>query len=219
MSKPDNRKDWQALQNQVHEEFELPAPGHSYGWDFDKRIEIVNGLVRGHVPTGARVLDAGCWTGMLSEKLVSGYEVHGIDSGAKAVAKAQAKGIQAKLGDLHSKWDFKPSFFDCVLLGEIIEHVLEPGFILREAFRVLKSGGLLVLTTPNRDSVFFRHAPDHYKEYNYPELAALLGQSGFQIQSHSAVPFRIPRTGFFVPWLHDLFPALGRNLIVLARKP
>ncbi len=134
-------KEWIQLQNKVHVEFKLPPCGASYGWDFDKRIEIVDGLVKRVCPPGAVVLDAGCWVGMLSEKLVHDYDVYGIDSGEKAVAEANRRGLKAKKGDLHAKWAFADGFFDCVLLGEIIEHVMEPDFVLREARRVLKRGG------------------------------------------------------------------------------
>ncbi len=77
----------------------------------------------------------------------------------------------------------------------------------------------MILTTPNKASIFFRHAPDHFKEYTFPEIGRLLESTGFQVEKHSFVPFRVPRTGLFIPWLQGLFPSLGRNMVVLARKP
>ena len=44
---------------------------------------------------------------------------------------------------------FKEKSFDCVFAGEIIEHLIDPATFLKEIERILKNGGLLVLTTPN----------------------------------------------------------------------
>jgi len=44
---------------------------------------------------------------------------------------------------------FEPDFFDLILLGEVIEHVTNPYQTINELSKILKNGGLLVLSTPN----------------------------------------------------------------------
>ncbi len=70
--------------------------------------------------------------------------------------------------------------FDAVFAGEVIEHVPDPRQALGEWLRVLKPGGILILTTPNKDRMVNRinheHVwvnPEHISEMSYSELAEL----------------------------------------------
>lgn len=98
-----------------------------------------------------KVLDLGCGNGELSKKIkeLTGAEVYGVDFYPERYNLAIEKGINVKDFDLNKGIPFEDSFFDMVFAGEIIEHVFNPDFFLREINRVLKKGGILVLTTPN----------------------------------------------------------------------
>jgi ubiquinone/menaquinone biosynthesis C-methylase UbiE len=68
---------------------------------------------------------------------------------------------------------------DLFFSGESIEHVKFPPQFLSEIYRVLKPGGQLVVTTPNRDAIKYREraeeyctSPEHFWLFNYPELKA-----------------------------------------------
>lgn len=50
---------------------------------------------------------------------------------------------------------FKEGSFDTIVAGEVIEHLTDPSFLLKEARRVLKSDGKLIVTTPNPWSVTY----------------------------------------------------------------
>ena len=83
---------------------------------------------------------------------------------------------------------FKPGSFDGLFAGEILEHLPRPEEALREWNRVLKPGGILILTTPNRErrtNVLNRenwpYSPDHLREFGFDELnREMLPRAGFK---------------------------------------
>jgi SAM-dependent methyltransferase len=98
-----------------------------------------------HIPPAdprARALDVGCRDGHYSELLKQrGYRVDSIDLHPQY---APARTVDA---DRTLPWD--DSTFDLVWSSEVIEHLKDVDFSLAEFRRVLKPGGLLILTTPN----------------------------------------------------------------------
>lgn len=101
-----------------------------------------------------RVLDIGCgsggYLGVLNE---SGWEVYGIDFSKQVVEFAkESRGLKnVKLGNAE-KLEFPDNFFDLVTMNHLIEHLSNPKKALVEAKRVLRKGGILVITTPNFSS-------------------------------------------------------------------
>jgi len=97
-----------------------------------------------------RILDIGCnKTDIHSdiEKITENpeSEVYGMDA---IMTNYKENVVRA---DAH-RIPFKNEVFDCIFAGEIIEHLIDPATFLKEIERVLKNGGLLVLTTPNINS-------------------------------------------------------------------
>jgi len=62
--------------------------------------------------------------------------------------------------------------FDSVISFQVIEHIQNDKFFLREIYRVLRSGGVALITTPNRLMSLSRN-PWHIREYTAAELTAL----------------------------------------------
>lgn len=83
---------------------------------------------------------------------------------------------------------FKPGSFDGLFAGEILEHLPRPEEALWEWNRVLKPGGTLILTTPNRErrtNMLNRenwpYSPDHLREFGFAELnREMLPRAGFK---------------------------------------
>lgn len=96
-----------------------------------------------------KVLDLGCGNGRIGVLFVENNEVFGIDISELAVSEAKKKGIKAQVGDLSCGLPFINESFDVVLLIDILEHVFDPMFLLREACRVLKKGGMMLCAIPN----------------------------------------------------------------------
>lgn len=83
--------------------------------------------------------------------------------------------------------------FDLVIAKEVIEHLPDPESSMREVFRVLKPNGLLVVTSPNRDSLHlrinrklgysdFKCSFDHVKEFSFKEAVEMLTLVGFTVR-------------------------------------
>ncbi len=92
---------------------------------------------------GERILDLGCGDGVLTEKLVAaGAEVVGIDADPAMVAAAQAKGLDARLGD-GRRLGFDDGF-DAVFSNAALHWMGEPAPVVAGVFRALKPGGRFV---------------------------------------------------------------------------
>jgi 2-polyprenyl-3-methyl-5-hydroxy-6-metoxy-1,4-benzoquinol methylase len=126
---------------------------------------------------GPDVLDVGCSQGIASILLArEGHRVIGVDREREAIRAARERldqeeaqvreRVEFRVGEGRAV-GFANGSFDAVLLGEVLEHQLDPGKLLDEARRVLRPGGRIVITTPYGIHPY----PDH-KEPLY--LSALL---------------------------------------------
>ena len=86
--------------------------------------------------------------------------------------------IQGTVGDL----DIEPlsGQYDYVTAFEIIEHLMNPLWFLRQIHSVLKPEGRLYLSTPiNKPKYFWRH--DHFHEFDEYRLGLLIERAGFEV--------------------------------------
>lgn len=98
-----------------------------------------------------KLLDAGAGSGRLSQILDQlGYNVRACD-----IETHHFKPSKIKIDkiDLNKKWLYSNKFFDYVLALELIEHLENPWNFIREAHRVLKPKGILILSSPNVESI------------------------------------------------------------------
>lgn len=91
-------------------------------------------------------LDIGCGSGNLARGLIKkGYSVTGVD-----IQKfLKDREIKFKKCDLDDGLPFKENSIDLITATEIIEHIENPRHFIREIKRVLKKGGIAIITTPN----------------------------------------------------------------------
>jgi 2-polyprenyl-3-methyl-5-hydroxy-6-metoxy-1,4-benzoquinol methylase len=103
------------------------------------------------VGDGKRVLDVGCSSGYLARPLVErGCSVVGIERDPTAAAAARAVCEEVIVGDVEEiDLPFEPGSFDVVVCGDLLEHLRDPLRFLRRVRPLLRTGGRLVLTTPN----------------------------------------------------------------------
>lgn len=170
---------------------------------YQKILERINKLSLGKKLT---ILDIGCYpyhVGSILEKM--GHAVYGIASEHEKVRYKNVSICNIE----KDKFSFKDNFFDMVLCNEVIEHLVQsPLPALSEMYRVLKPGGLLMVTTPNiarsinRGKLLFGKSVmfpidvyfennrkgniiyhRHNREYTLNELSAIISDTGFSIDS------------------------------------
>ena len=122
----------------------------------DKRGTILSQVISSLTLILPKILDLGCGNGTQTKyivKLVSATEAYGIDINQTYLKEAEKTGINGIRADLNTdKLPFDDDYFDLIILSEVIEHLLNPDNALKEAYRVLKSGGIFIITTPNLSS-------------------------------------------------------------------
>jgi SAM-dependent methyltransferase len=123
--------------------------------------------------SGRRVLDAACGMGYGSAMLAAGgaTEVIGVDLDESVIARVRAAakpGTSFQVADLR-ELPFGDDEFDLIVSFETIEHVPDPAVVFDELSRVLKPGGLLLVSTPNRD-VYTPGNPFHLRELTPSEF-------------------------------------------------
>lgn len=137
-----------------------------------------------------RLLDVGCGNGdFLALAQSAGWECHGVDFDEKAVGIARSRGLQVCLADKLSA--YPESSFDAITVSHVIEHVHHPETLLKRCVRVLRTGGVLWIASPNSNSIvskyFNRHwvglaAPQHLVLFDSESLRKLVERLGFQVR-------------------------------------
>ncbi|MBV6417036.1 MAG: Ubiquinone/menaquinone biosynthesis C-methyltransferase UbiE [Steroidobacteraceae bacterium] len=83
---------------------------------------------------------------------------------------------------------FASSSFDVVILFEAIYYLPDAGAFAREAHRLLRNGGVLLIATANKDLPDFNPSPFSKCYFNPPELASLLTRAGFDTKFYGGSP-------------------------------
>jgi 2-polyprenyl-3-methyl-5-hydroxy-6-metoxy-1,4-benzoquinol methylase len=143
------------------------------------------------VPPGA-VLDVGCGRGDLGAALVRrGWHVTGIDPSAHACAVARMRGLETQVATLESA-TLTADSFDAVVMSHSLEHVPAPRADLARVRRLLRPGGLLLISVPNFASWqrelfgsewFALDLPRHRTHFTPQSLEQALRGEGFELVS------------------------------------
>jgi 2-polyprenyl-6-hydroxyphenyl methylase/3-demethylubiquinone-9 3-methyltransferase len=111
---------------------------------------------------GKKVLDVGCGGGILSEAMAAkGAQVTGIDLGEAALSVARLHLLESNLEVDYQKISVEqlaahsPASFDCITCMEMLEHVPDPGAIIKACARLVKPGGWVFFSTLNRNPKSF----------------------------------------------------------------
>ncbi len=133
---------------------------------------------------GRKVLDAACGEGYGSffmSRRWAARDVHGIDVSGEAIARARrcfgGDGItfhEKRVEDLDST--FSEGEFDLAISLETIEHVDDPGLLLRSLRRAVRPGGAIIVSCPN-DHWYYRSAgernPFHVRKFTFDDFCSL----------------------------------------------
>ncbi|MFF0498624.1 class I SAM-dependent methyltransferase [Nocardia aobensis] len=142
---------------------------------------------------GATVLEAGSGEGYGANMIADvATRVIGLDYDTSAVEHVRAAypRVEMMQGNL-AELPLDDASVDVVVNFQVIEHLWDQGQFLRECLRVLRPGGQLLISTPNR--ITFSPGRDtplnpfHTRELNAAELAELLEQAGFRVDVMAGV--------------------------------
>jgi len=209
------------------------------------RLRQVRRLLRG--VTGL-VADVGAGHSLLAAAGPMPFRVVACDLDAEAVRSMRDRGIASVVASA-GHVPFAAGRFDAVFAGEIVEHLAEPHAALRQWVSLLRPGGRLVVTTPNRRHLLARvrgfetvENPEHLFEWSRDELHDALVAAGVVVERIEGLalplPVYVPRHGWRdlvqivpprVPLPEPLLvralgagrrvPALAMNLAAVAHRP
>jgi SAM-dependent methyltransferase len=126
------------------------------------------------------ILDVGSGAGTMYHHLSRYGDVIGVESYPAPVKVGQTRGYDIRLGDAKAL-DLPDGVFDLVTALDVIEHDADDMAILREAYRVLKPGGLMLISVPAFQWLwtFNDDINDHKRRYTAGKLNGKLETVGF----------------------------------------
>jgi 2-polyprenyl-3-methyl-5-hydroxy-6-metoxy-1,4-benzoquinol methylase len=198
----------------------------------------VNFILKNIQDDNLKIIDLGCWDGSYAVRYKKKTNtVYGIESSITAAAEARRKGIIVEQGDFMEKTFFKDKKFDVVVAGEIIEHVYDTDLFLEKIRKLLKTDGILILTTPNVASlprrillllgmnpileyrVIVDITAGHIRYFTFSDMYKLLSDHGFSlITSRSDVVNFNNQGTLYSTLIPKIYKKFGRAIIVVAKK-
>ncbi|MFH2104539.1 MAG: class I SAM-dependent methyltransferase [Chloroflexota bacterium] len=162
-------------------------------------------LARRYGRRGVRLLEIGSGMGHLVSQLEGHFDTWAVDVNPWALAESQQVAVQTSLSLASAEaLPFADASFGVVIIKHVVEHLERPERAIKELGRIVQGGGMLVLSTPNLDSLLKPWKGDRWIGYQDPthialkppsEWLALLTGAGFK-------PLRVFSDGFWdVPYL------------------
>ncbi len=172
-----------------------------------------------HVPmTARRVLDIGCGAGAFGNHLKQERgveEVVGIEIVEDAYLEAREVLDQALLGNIEEmELPFDDGHFDCILCGDVLEHLIDPAGALRRLGRILSKSGVIVISIPN---VRFHAVPAMLSEGGWTYMdAGILDSTHLRFFTRTSLYQLVAEAGLEVA---DLLPLNMRTPEHVPREP
>lgn len=169
-----------------------------------------------------RLLDVGCGNGkFLSHMRQLGWTVVGVEPDGKAVSVAcERYGLDVFQGSLVEA-NFPDEYFDAITMDHVIEHVSDPIGLLKECYRVLKSGGKLVVLTPNINSLGFRQFGEHWRGLEVPRHLYLFSPQTLRACAEAArLDVQVQRTmARSAPWMWATSSLIKQDGVLIGGSP
>jgi len=164
------------------------------------------------------ILDLGCGEGLfLSYAVRAGYRAFGADISALALETAKETGVPVVLCDATAV-PFGDETFEIVTCFDVLEHLRDPSVALREIGRVLRRGGLFVMSTPNTTSIGRKWKGENWFAYQDVTHVSLLSPKDWSEALHRAQ--LLPVKEFWdVLWDPPYFRRIPRGVQLVVFKP
>lgn len=137
-----------------------------------------------------KLLDVGSATGHFLEiAKQDGWNVLGMEISDYAADIGRRKGLDIETGNFENS-DYPAESFDAVTFLDILEHFINPGLAIEQAAKILKSGGSLIINTPDSASFLAKTfgknwhliaPPTHLNYFNLKNLKIILERNALEI--------------------------------------
>lgn len=160
-------------------------------WHVSKR-SLVTEVLAGEGAQGP-CLDVGIGGGATAVRIAKRVTTFGVDLSSQALAHARSRGLNGLVRAEGAALPFAEGSFGSAIALDVIEHHPRPEEMLTEVRRILRPGGVLVVTVPAFEWMwsYADHVLGHYRRYTRPQLAADLRSAGFMLE----------RVTYFHSWL------------------
>jgi len=139
----------------------LEVPRNFFAWNRVRRV-------RKYFSRPGKVLDIGCGQGTFLQMLQNeGWKCWGTELTEESARRTSRLGIPVYAGEFDEN-RFPPHSFDLITLWQVLEHLPDPGKILKGSSRLLKKGGILAISTPNIDSLQARISAEQWFHLDPP---------------------------------------------------
>jgi len=167
------------------------------------------------LPEKCKVLDIGCGSGTYLHLLEKKFNINaeGLEASRKAAQNATKKyGLTIHHKSVEEA-EFPPHSFDLITMFQVLEHLRNPGEILRKISKWLSKNGFLLLQVPNIDSFQFNifkkcwtgiDIPRHLVNFTPQGIKLLLNESGFRVDKFMFFSLRDSAAAI----VSSLFPAI-----------
>lgn len=150
-----------------------------------------------YLPRQGKILEAGCGVGQLVVALrARGYDAEGVEFSEKTVSmvKQYLDSCPIRVGDVR-RLDYPDNYFSAYISVGVMEHFEDgPEPVLEEAFRVLESGGYLLVSVPRIHTIrrmkawlgfYSKQANGDFYQYAFrnSEFIGILENNGFSVES------------------------------------
>jgi SAM-dependent methyltransferase len=191
------------------------------------------------IPSGTtKILEVGCGAGMTGKALRErGFEkIVGIEINEEMAQEGRAFYDQIVIGDVEKiRLPFEKEYFDCILYGDVLEHLVNPWQVLKDHQAVLKRGGTIICSIPNvrnyrilKNLIFrgrWEYTDDgildrsHLRFFTLDSIQGMLKEAGYEIEGLT----KRSSGAHWVKWIHRLLGSrliefLVRQYIIVARK-
>jgi ubiquinone/menaquinone biosynthesis C-methylase UbiE len=154
-------------------------------------------------------------------------DIIGLEISEELITTLQSKGLNVLHGNVY-KIPFKDSYFSCVCMEEVLEHLIDQDKAICEIHRVLISGGHLVISTPNKWIYRILMYASNMKNFKFsyrllknptPGHVAELTLKGLKSKFKMFSDFKIvPMNNYLPKTLLKFLPFLAVGYIVIAKK-
>lgn len=174
----------------LEEYHKMHALESSYWWFQGRRKLILDTLAK-HVRADSAerpvILDIGCGTGMMLEDLQRMGSATGLDFSMVALEYCRQRGID-RLGRADVRYlPVKSNSVDIITALDLVEHIEDDHGLMNEFFRVLKPGGIAVMSVPAHKNLWSGHdvALHHFRRYEKSEFRALVEGAGLRPRKYT----------------------------------